>query len=258
MNSLLFWNCRGARKKEASLYLKEIVRDHGVCFVGLMETKLSSIDRTDVDFLIGKDWDYFHFPDVSTAGGIMVLWNSKSVSFTVERSDSQVVVGSLHTPSLGVWKVATVYSSRCNNERRILWSMLENSLMDSGHAIVVGWGGDFNCFVGPSFTWCNNKDGSSRIWERLDKCLLNSSALQLMPFGKVKHLARVASDHSPIVFNMDARKINRNKSFRFEDTWRSYPAAWSIVKNSWRKADFGDEEDILHTKLKRSLRALFF
>ncbi|XP_020693472.1 uncharacterized protein LOC110107538 [Dendrobium catenatum] len=112
-------------------------------------------------------------------------------------------------------------------------------------------------FVGPSFTWCNNKEGSSRIWERLDKCLLNSSALHLVPFGKIKHLAWVASDQSPIVFNLDVRKINRNKSIRVEDTLRSYPAGWSNVQNSWKKADFGEEEEVLHRKLKRTLRALF-
>ncbi|XP_020686944.2 uncharacterized protein LOC110102802 [Dendrobium catenatum] len=132
-----FGMVRGARKKEASLYLNEIVRDHGVCFVGLMETKLSSIDRIEVDFLIGKDWDYFHFPAMGTAGGILVLWNTKIVSFAVERSASQLVIRSLQTPSLGVWKVATIYGSRCNNERRSLWSMLETSLKDSGPSKVV-------------------------------------------------------------------------------------------------------------------------
>ncbi|XP_020704540.1 uncharacterized protein LOC110115610 [Dendrobium catenatum] len=169
---------RGARKKEASLYLKEIVRDHEVSFVGLMETKLSSFNRSDADFFIGKDWDFFHYPANGLAG---------------------------------------VYGSRSHNERSGLWNLLESCFKDSGPAIV---GGDFNCilnkeekkggkrfllskgaremrefltnldfhvasFVGPSFTWCNNKEGSSRIWERLDRCLLNSAVLHLVPFVKV-------------------------------------------------------------------------
>ncbi|XP_028549151.1 uncharacterized protein LOC114579277 [Dendrobium catenatum] len=177
MNSLLFWNFRGARKKEASLYLKEIVTDHDVCFVGLMETKLSSIERKDVDSLIGRDWDYFHF----------LSW------------------------------VAMVYGSKCHNEKRSSWNLIEVCMKDSGPTVV---GEDFNCFVRPSYTWCNNMEGSSRIWERLDRCLHNTSALHLVPYGKVKDRTRVASDHGPIMYSLDTEKINRSKVIRFEDTWR--------------------------------------
>ncbi|KAI0508045.1 hypothetical protein KFK09_014179 [Dendrobium nobile] len=60
------------------------------------------------------------------AGGIVVLWNMKIISFVVERSASQMVVGSVHARSLGVWKVATVYGSRCHNERRSLWRQRVN------------------------------------------------------------------------------------------------------------------------------------
>ncbi|KAI0508052.1 hypothetical protein KFK09_014186 [Dendrobium nobile] len=80
---------RGARKREASLYLKEVVKEHGVFFVGLMETKLSSIDRKEIDYLIGSEWEFFHYPSVGISGGILVLWNSKMVSFDVLEATSQ-------------------------------------------------------------------------------------------------------------------------------------------------------------------------
>ncbi|XP_020675867.2 uncharacterized protein LOC110094870, partial [Dendrobium catenatum] len=84
--------------------------------------------------------------------------------------------------------------------------------------------------IGPKFTWCNNKQGAARIWERLDRCLLNSCALQLVP----------------------------STSIRFEDTWKSYPVTKNIVAKAWGKNDYGDEADILNRKIKRSLKALFF
>ncbi|KAI0522478.1 hypothetical protein KFK09_004857 [Dendrobium nobile] len=80
---------RGAKKREASLYLKEVVKEHGVFFVGLMETKLSSINRKEVVYLIGSEWEFFHYPAVGISGGILVLWNSKLVSFNVLEATSQ-------------------------------------------------------------------------------------------------------------------------------------------------------------------------
>ncbi|XP_020705074.1 uncharacterized protein LOC110115991 [Dendrobium catenatum] len=50
----------------------------------------------------------------------------------------------------------------------------------------------------------------------------------------------------------------KSKTIKFEDTWRSYPVAKSIVYHSWKKNDVGDEYTILQRKLNRTLKALFF
>ncbi|XP_020690538.2 uncharacterized protein LOC110105397 [Dendrobium catenatum] len=112
--------------------------------------------------------------------------------------------------------------------------------------------------MGPRFTWSNNKQGTFRIWERLDRCILNSAAIQMLLMATIKHLARVALDHSPIVLSMKDKIHGKTKVFKFEDTWRSYPAAKSIVYNSWMKTDYGDEYSILQRNLKRTMKALFF
>ncbi|KAI0508066.1 hypothetical protein KFK09_014200 [Dendrobium nobile] len=290
MSSILFWNCRGARKKEAALYLKELIRDHDVCFVGLLETKLTHIGRKEVDYLIGNSWDYFQVPTVGLSSGMVVLWDTRCVSFMVKSNSSQVILGDLLIPKMGLWKIATVYGSRCYNERDDLWRQLEEGLKEPLPSII---GGDFNCIlnkeekrggkrfifskgpremknfktnsdfhdirsIGPKYTWCNNKEGTSRIWERLDRCLLNSIALQMIPKAMTMHLARVASDHCPIAIKLD-RKIQINRhNIKFEDTWRSYPAARTIVYHSWSKNDFGEHCEILQRKNHRTLKALFF
>ncbi|KAI0496524.1 hypothetical protein KFK09_022843 [Dendrobium nobile] len=255
-----------------------------------METKLSSIDRREIDFLIGKDRDYWHYPAVGISGGILVLWNKKLVSFDVKENSSQVIVGNLSVPNLGIWKVVTVYGSRCCRERGSLWNQLEKCMEDSFPAII---GGDFNCIlnkeekrggkrfffskgpkdmkcfmmnldfhdigcIGPRFTWCNNKEGASQIWERLDRCLFDSFAIQKLPLAAIRHLARVASDHSPIVLKLDVSVRFKSKFIKFEDTWRSYLAAKSVIYHSWKKKDYGDENMILQRKTSRTLRALFF
>ncbi|KAI0519669.1 hypothetical protein KFK09_007123 [Dendrobium nobile] len=221
----------GPRKKEASLYLKEIARDQDIFFIGLMETKMTSIDRRDVDCLIGNDWEYFLYPFVGLSGGALVLWNKKIVTFVVKETSSQVILGDLSVPSLGSWK------EEKRGGKRFLFS---KGPIDMKCFMTNSDIHDVRC-IGPRFTWCNNKEGASQISERLDRCLVNSVALQKLPLALTRHLARVALDHSPIVFKLEERVRFNLKTIKFEDTWRSYPAARSIVYHSWKKNDFGDE-----------------
>ncbi|KAL0918959.1 hypothetical protein M5K25_011011 [Dendrobium thyrsiflorum] len=112
--------------------------------------------------------------------------------------------------------------------------------------------------IGPKYTWCNNKGGSARIWERLDRCLLNSKALELVPHAATRHLARVASDHSPIVLKIFDKEVRSCKILRFEDVWISYPASVAVVQNSWSKSLGGELMDVLNRKFHRVLKALFY
>ncbi|XP_028555133.1 uncharacterized protein LOC110114874 [Dendrobium catenatum] len=187
---------------------------------------MTSIDRREVNCLIGNDWEYFHYPAAGTSGGILVLWNKKMVSFVIKENSSQVIVGDLSVPNMGSCKVATVYGSRCCKERGSLWSQLEKCLDDSIPSII---GGDFTCML--------NKEEKR---------------------GGKRHLARVASNHSPIVLKLDERVRFKSKAINFEDTYRSYLEAKNFVYHSWKKNDFGDEHIILQKKLRRTLKALFF
>ncbi|KAI0516070.1 hypothetical protein KFK09_008742 [Dendrobium nobile] len=252
MSSLLFWNCRGAKKKEAALYLKGVVRDQDIFFIGLMETKMASIDRKDVDGLIGNDWEYFHFPAVGLSGGILVLWNKMVVSFVVKETSSQMIVGDLSVPNLGIWKVVTVYGSRCCKERESLWSQLGMCMEDSIPSII---GGDFNCILNKE----EKRAGKRFLFSkgpRDMKCFMTNFDFHDVDQAIIRHLARVASDHSPIVFKLDERVRLKLKTIKFEDTWRSYPASKSIVYHSWKKNDFGDEEEVAALNTEFSVNEL--
>ncbi|XP_028553176.1 uncharacterized protein LOC110103722 [Dendrobium catenatum] len=244
----------GARKREAALYLKEVVKDHVVFFIALMETKMSIINRKDVDVLIGKKWDFYHFPAVGLSGGILVLWNMKIGNFVITDTSSQVIVGDLSIPRMGSWRIATVYGSRCFKERETLWSLLDKCMVSSNPSFI---GGDFNCVL--------NRDeerGGKRFLftkgPRDMKGFMTSCDFHDVGIIGPRHLARVASDHSPITFKVNDKKRVKSKIIRFEDTWRMYPAARSIVYHSWMKNDFGEESMVLQRKINRTLKALFF
>ncbi|KAI0529343.1 hypothetical protein KFK09_001890 [Dendrobium nobile] len=259
-------------------------------FLGLIEPWSRKRKAEDVNRIIGADWNCFHHPADGIAGAILILWKSCLADFTVITHSPQLILGSLKTPNKGIGNVAMVYGHKNHQGRRELWSCLEDFMSEDTPTLV---GGDFNCLlskedkrggkrfymsngtkemkffmakhdlhdlgvIGPKFTWCNNKQGAARIWERLDRCLLNSCALQLVPSASIQHLARISSDHCPIAFYIDNLTRDSTKFFRFEDTWKSYPATKNIVAKAWGKNDYGDEPDILNRKIKRSLKALFF
>ncbi|KAI0491478.1 hypothetical protein KFK09_025738 [Dendrobium nobile] len=73
--------------------------------------------------------------------------------------------------------------------------MVDNDLHDLG-------------FLGLRYTWSNNKNGSSKIWVRLDRVLMKSEGLRLAPLVIVKHLIRIASGHCPLLLNFTP--ITRN------------------------------------------------
>ncbi|KAL0917907.1 hypothetical protein M5K25_013013 [Dendrobium thyrsiflorum] len=113
-------------------------------------------------------------------------------------------------------------------------------------------------FIGPRFTWCNNKVGGARILERLDRCYLNSSAIGSSQLMVVHHLARIASNHCPIMINLLNQMPKVKKVIRFEDIWASYHASVAIVSKAWNRKAFGSYSDILNTKFKRSFKSLYF
>ncbi|XP_028552566.1 uncharacterized protein LOC114580146 [Dendrobium catenatum] len=115
-----------------------------------------------------------------------------------------------------------------------------------------------NGFIGLRYTWCNNKSGGARILERLDKCFINSIALNYFSQLTVRHLARIASDHSPLVLNFCNSRNFHKRRIIFEDVWASYPASFAVVKREWSKKFSGNSAQILNAKCKRTLKSLLF
>ncbi|PKU64111.1 hypothetical protein MA16_Dca008017 [Dendrobium catenatum] len=112
-------------------------------------------------------------------------------------------------------------------------------------------------FVGPKFTWCNNKKGVDRILERLDRCFLNPVAISSKNWFFVRHLAQVASDHCPILLNFTVQQASK-KILRFEDVWASNKASMAVLEKVWRRNYKGNALKILNRKMKKSLKALYF
>ncbi|XP_020692235.1 uncharacterized protein LOC110106628 [Dendrobium catenatum] len=189
------------------------------------------------------------------------------------------------------WDIAVVYADNDMYGICQLWEDISNHLSAALPHVV---GSDFNCILeqgekkggksflysqpasemgdfmaandlvdpgysGPAFTWKNNKDARNRIYSRLDRFLVSSSILDNYQELRVVHLARVASDHCPILcsFMVGGRKTYSN-CIKFEDVWTTFPRAWQIVSEKWKVPDSGTEAAKVQKKCRRTLKALFF
>ncbi|KAI0513459.1 hypothetical protein KFK09_009480 [Dendrobium nobile] len=200
-----------------------------------------------INTLIGEECNFFHVPSEGLSGGIVVLWKHKMADFNVLEASSQMVVGDLKVANKDTWRIATKYGSKDVYIRRNLWERLEQHMSKEIPMII---GGDFNCLlskeekkggrnfmfslgpkemksfiscndlhevtsIGPKYTWCNNKKGAERILEKLDRCIVNATAFNSSHQLLVRYLARIASDHNPILLNLLEFNPTIRKDIRF-------------------------------------------
>ncbi|KAI0513509.1 hypothetical protein KFK09_009533 [Dendrobium nobile] len=240
---------RGARKRRDSLYLKEFVKENGV-----------------------------------------FLWKSNMTTFSVLESSSQFIVGEIDVQNKGSSRIATIHGSTDVYKRRKLWGKLQLYSIEDKDLII---GGDFNCLLNknekrggkrfvyslgakemesflvsndlhevrcirPKYTWCNYKIGADRILKRLDRCYLDSVSFSSPHRLVVRHLAKISSDHCPLILNMLNCNPILKKTIKYEDVWISNRASFEVVKKVWSRKIVGDFSQILNCKLQRTLKALYY
>ncbi|CAM8923331.1 unnamed protein product [Rhodiola kirilowii] len=111
-------------------------------------------------------------------------------------------------------------------------------------------------YEGSPFTWSNNQEGASRIWERLDRCLINGLAMNSFPGLKIKHLTRTASDHCPLLLSFEDEKLKGRRSFKFMGMWVQHPDFFNKVRQSWEGQLHINPLVNFGLKLKRTRAAL--
>ncbi|GAV57210.1 Exo_endo_phos domain-containing protein, partial [Cephalotus follicularis] len=199
------WNIRGlndtSKKKEVRIFVKK----NGVAFLGLLETRVRSVNKERVARGLVKGWRCVSNHKESLLGRVWVLWNPGLVNFMVAAISHQAILGELGWAGYSFW-VSVVYGD-CNYiARRELCKELEEQ---AGRFSAKPWVicGDFNVtryphkhsggrgsiFIamkefegcihkceledirqsGSVFTWDNRRIGGDFVAKKLDRVMGN-------------------------------------------------------------------------------------
>ena len=90
-------------------------------------------------------------------------------------------------------------------------------------------------FVGPRFTWCNDRFGEQRTLIWLDRMVVNEAWSLMFPDAKVHHVSMSSLDHYllALFLNKDHHQRRGKKQFFFEAMWTQVEECKEIVELAW-------------------------
>lgn len=271
----IFWNIRGINKKIALSRLKTLKKTYSLSMIGLCEPRVEASRIKEFQLKLG-----YHKALCNQANRIWIFFDSEFLGTIISESDQYIAILFSHTSFSVDFMCIFVHAHCCISERKILWTDLSSIIKADTPVFIQG---DFNVilnadekkggnlfspnesldflnfistnslvdigFNGSNFTWCNNRSYKNRIWKRLDRVLVNSAWLDLPVNSSVLHLARVGSDHSPLLISITSKSPHQ-KQFRFLNLWASHPDFLNLVKETWRVHCSGSHFYKLIFKLK--------
>ena len=84
---------------------------------------------------------------------------------------------------------------------------------------------------GRLYTWSDNQ--AIAVMATLDRILVSPCWEQMYPASQVRTLARVGSDHTPLVLDTGALVIPKVKQYRFEKWWLQVDGFREVVQKAW-------------------------
>ncbi|PNY15946.1 ribonuclease H, partial [Trifolium pratense] len=236
-----------------------------------METRTDAENLRRTFQLLG--FDGFQFSNANGySGGIIVAWKGSIVDVEVLMRHFQFLHMRVTFKGGRDWYFTSIYASPQEEGRKVLWDELRNiaNLMQGNWLLA----GDFNdishisekkggipanqgrcdrfmdrmnaCHlmdcgsIGSRFTWRGPIfRGGERIFERLDRALVNDNWRLAFPHAVVKVLARIDfSDHHPLlIYPFGIDNPRRLKHFKFESAWLLEDSFMDMLRASWKDYD---------------------
>ncbi|CAH9092322.1 unnamed protein product [Cuscuta europaea] len=242
--NLLTWNVRGLVC--ACPRLREFIRQHCLNFISILEPLVSQDNGV---FYLNKIG--FSNLFMSATNRIWVMWNDSAFDVISVVDKGQFLLIKLrYIPLDFLFVFSPVYGKHTRAERASLWE----GMTTFAQAEHIPWvlGGDFNIvsnlgeYKGPScpligdmadfrncidecsllqlptlgstYTWTGVRS-NGRIWERLDRFLVNQEFLDHFDTCNIQHLSKAASDHCPLLLMCDIASLHGPSQFRFQNMW---------------------------------------
>ena len=231
--NIISYNVRGLGRGVKWPAIRRMVKEYHIDLLCLQETKKETVNKSMCRALWGNsDFCWEEVPAVNTAGGILCIWNQKSLKVESKSAGLGFILlsGKWGQESIAV-HVVNIYSP-CNlQDKRVLWDKVTqlkiqnpngywciigdfNNIRISGERVgssqrgmVDGSIRDFNSWieeleleeapwVGKRFTWFR-PNGTAK--SKLDRAFVSSEWLSKWPGSVQTPLARNFSDHCPIL-----------------------------------------------------------
>ncbi|XP_023917015.1 uncharacterized protein LOC112028551 [Quercus suber] len=261
----------------------DLVAWHDPFLMVITETRMSGARAEEV--IESLPFDGAAVADtIGFAGGIWLLWRSDLVQVDVLSSTEQEIHALIRVRSQSLtWLISAIYASPRFEERCILWNNLR--ILANMHDLPWALMGDFNevlaaeekyggnpvcqrriraikecmddCnmmdlgFTGPRYTWTNKRELGNLIQCRLDRCWVNPGWKEFYPEANVTHLARVNSDHCPLLLNLNPSLYSTSdRPFRFQSFWLSHSDFPTVVRDAWAEREGNLSEAINNFKDK--------
>ncbi|XP_074265722.1 uncharacterized protein LOC141588167 [Silene latifolia] len=155
-------------------------------------------------------------------------------------SDQQITVEVQEINSHDIFWYTVVYGSNSETDRDRLWFQLKN-LKD---ICSLPWA------QGSFFTWNNKQDFSTRVFSRIDRCLINIGWMHLYPDSRAYFINEGTFDHCPCICYRRNVTMIRNAPFRYFNMWSLDPHFQTLVQHEWGKPITGVRMYQVVTKLK--------
>ncbi|XP_071920627.1 uncharacterized protein [Coffea arabica] len=164
----------------------------------------------------------------------------------VGRRDLWATMGALAGEVVGPWLLAGDFNVISSMEERAGGSPANERNMEEFNDSIGNCGLTEVPFDGSVFTWTNG-----RVWQRLDRALMNQDWAGGYEFSHVSHLCRGRSDHAPLLIScQNGGSIKR--PFKFLNVWRRHSGFLEVVQQGWAMPVKGDGM----TKFVQKLRAV--
>lgn len=259
------WNCRGAGSSQFVRVMKDLAKLHKPDIIVVMETRCGGPKAEKIIKKIGFD-DFVKVDAIGFSGGIWVLWRNPIQVFVSVIDDQFIHMKVAH--DCEVWWLTAVYANPMEIKKADMRQKVKSIADDMNEPWLVC--GDFNDIMsisekkggagvdrrrmrlfcnwlddcklldlgssGPAFTWRGPKYGCyARVFERLDRAVCSSSWRVKFPEAYVKVLARIKSDHHPLLLYTGLKGSDTRKSmFRFEAAWLTHPNFRSFMNITWK------------------------
>ncbi|XP_074271392.1 uncharacterized protein LOC141595329 [Silene latifolia] len=202
-----------------------------------------------------------------SGGRVWVIWAPQMFNIQVIDSSAQQITSDVTEIATGNrFYFTVVYGFNEEASRRQLWSELQH-IKDH---ILLPWCicGDFNVVLnfsetlgnpvtgeeiadfrqcvdycdimdiqaqGAFFTWNNKQDPSTRVFSRLDRCMVTEDWMRLYPDSYAYFMNEGLFDHSPIVCYRRKDAQPRKAPFKYFNMWGMDHEFKSIVQREWDK-----------------------